>query len=100
MILLSSSEISEELLKKYFKITEEALNVVEIVVPPRSHLRRAAEDLLKMARSYFEDAKYFAEKGDYVRAFGCLNYSHAWLDAGVRLGLFDAKGRDDLFTLP
>ena len=39
------------------------------------------------------------EKGNYVLAFGALNYAHGWLDAGARLGLFDVDEDDQLFTL-
>ena len=42
--------------------------------------------MLKMASDYLEDAKYFLEKGDLLRAYGAINYSHAWIDAGVRIG--------------
>ena len=47
-----------------------------------------------MARSYSEDARHFREKQDFVRAYGAINYAHAWLDAGARMGLFDT-GNDD-----
>ena len=42
-----------------------------------------------MAQRYFSDAKHFKEKGDLVTAFAAVNYAHAWLDAGARLGVFD-----------
>lgn len=79
--------------------TERALGKVRISVPPRSHYRRVAEDFLRMARSYFSDARHFAEKGDLVNAFASVNYAHGWLDAGARLGLFDVGLDDRLFTL-
>ncbi|MCI4435059.1 MAG: DUF357 domain-containing protein [Thermoplasmata archaeon] len=91
-------EITEEKLKKYFEITSKALGEIKISVPENSHLRRIAEDFLSMAKNYFKDANYFYENGDYVNAFGAINYSHAWLDAGARMGLFDVKNHD-LFTL-
>ena len=56
--------------------------------------------MLKMADDYYSDAKYFADQGDYVRAFGAINYAHAWIDAGVKIGLLDGHGDDVLFTLP
>ena len=79
--------------------TGRALEKVRIAVPPRSHYRKAAEDFLGMARSYFSDAKHFLEKDDLVNAFACVNYAHGWLDAGARLGLFDVGLDDKLFTL-
>ncbi|BAA30417.1 52aa long hypothetical protein [Pyrococcus horikoshii OT3] len=44
-----------------------------------------------MARSYFEDAKYYYKKGDYVTAFAAINYAHGFIDAGVRLGVFKGE---------
>ena len=56
--------------------------------------------LLMMADDYCSDAIHFREKGDYIRSFGAINYAHAWIDAGVKLGLLDGHGDDELFTLP
>jgi len=86
-------EISDERLLKYFKITEEALQKLEVAVPEKSLLYAVAMDFLQMAKSYFEDAKYYKAKGDYVTAFAALNYAHGFIDAGVRLGVF--RGEDD-----
>ena len=46
------------------------------------------------------DANHFLNSGDLVRAFGAINYAHAWIDAAVRIGLMDGHGDDRLFTLP
>ena len=86
-------EVTDEKLQKYFKITEEALKRLEVAVHEKSLLHAVARDFLTMARSYFEDAKYYYEKGDYVTAFAALNYAHGFIDAGVRLGVF--RGEDD-----
>ena len=56
--------------------------------------------IMRMADDYASDAKHFMDKGDYVRAFGAINYAHAWIDAGVKLRLLDGHGDDVLFTLP
>ncbi len=81
-------EVTEEKLEKYLDITEKALQVLKVLPPEGSHLQKAADDLLMMATSYFQDACYYKEKGDYVTAFACVNYAHGYIDAGVRLGLF------------
>ncbi|WP_297065302.1 DUF357 domain-containing protein [Thermococcus sp.] len=86
-------EVTDEKLQKYFRITEEALKRLEVAVHEKSLLHAVARDFLTMARSYFEDAKYYYEKGDYVTAFAALNYAHGFIDAGVRLGVF--RGEDD-----
>ena len=56
--------------------------------------------MMRMCDDYYSDAKYFLENGDLVRAFGAINYSHAWIDAAVKIGLMDGHGDDVLFTLP
>lgn len=89
-------EISLEKLERYFSITEEAFSLVkEKVVPGRE---KDAKEILEMAKNYIFDAKHFRDKGDWVLAFGALNYAHGWIDSGVRLGIFDVKD-DRLFTI-
>ena len=56
--------------------------------------------MMRLSDDYISDAKYFLENGDLVRAFGAINYSHAWIDAAVRIGFMDGHGDDVLFTLP
>ncbi|WP_297420345.1 DUF357 domain-containing protein [Thermococcus sp.] len=86
-------EITKEKLQRYFRITGEALKTLEIAVHEKSLLHVVARDFLTMAKSYFEDAQYYYEKGDYVTAFAALNYAHGFIDAGVRLGVF--RGEND-----
>src|SRR2546425_8906992 len=87
------------LVDKDVALTEKALAQVKLAPPPRSHLRKVAEDFLGMARAYFEDARHFRERGELERALANVNYAHGWLDAGARVGLFDVGGDDQLFTL-
>lgn len=42
------------------------------------------EKVVDQARRYYEDTKYYLEKGDYFTAFGCINYAHGLID-GIRL---------------
>ncbi len=39
------------------------------------------EEVVELAKGYFEDTKYYLNKGDYFTAFGCINYAHGLLDA-------------------
>ena len=93
--------ITKERLEKEFRVTGTALETAKkkMVEQKDAKLQKAAGEFLDMASRYFADAKHFAEKGDFATAFGCLNYSHGWLDAGARLGLWDVKGRSDLFVV-
>ena len=91
--------ITDKILDHYFEITKKAREKVKIASPKSSHLYPIAEDFLKMADSYINDAKYFRDKGDYPHALGAIYYAHAWLDAGARLGIFDVGEDHNLFTL-
>ena len=91
--------LTKEKIQRYLSITRAALKKATISAPEPSHLHILARDFFSMAESYYKDAGYFFEKGDFINAFGCVNYAHGWLDAGARLGLFDVGGDDKLFTL-
>lgn len=85
----------EQKLSKYFELTGSALKKVKIV---EKH-RKVAEDLLDLAKRYYDDAKFFEKKGDLVNAFGAVCYSHAFLDIGARLGFFDVGKDGNLFMV-
>ncbi len=52
-----------------------------------------SQDFMTMARSYYNDGCYFLEIGDLVNALICFSYGHAWLDAGIRIGILIDKAR-------
>ncbi len=59
------------------------------------------EDLYQLALSYFQDSKHFYNKGLLVQSFEALIISWAYIDAGLKLDVFeieDAKLRD-YFTI-
>ena len=83
-------KVTREKLKKCFSITKEALDKVKS--SPVDESRKAnADDFLDMCQRYYDDAMHFEKKGELVLAYGALNYAHAWLDAGARIGLFKVK---------
>ena len=88
----------EPLVERYLRLTSEALEHVRTAPPTRSFLIGAAEDFLGMARSYLADARHFCDRGDRDRALAAASYAHAWIDAGVRLGLLDGGDDDVRFT--
>lgn len=90
--------ITDAKLDKYFDVTGRALAKIKFGAPKTQDWKAVAEDFLNMATCYFNDAKHFREKNDYVNAFACLNYAHGWLDAGARLGIFDVHD-SVLFTV-
>lgn len=90
-------EITTKLLQKYNSITLKALGAVKKAKWDESRISEG-NDFILMCESYVSDAKYFEEKGEFVLAYGALNYAHAWLDAGARLGIFKVKD-NVLFTV-
>jgi len=92
-------KITQIKLTKYFDVTGRAIKKVKLNTTIDINVKEAAKDFLDMATRYFEDAKYFESKGDFVNAFAALNYAHGWLDAGARIGLFDVGHDSTLFTV-
>lgn len=99
LLFLEMNEITPAKLDKYFDVTARALKKVKIAAESPIHWQKSAEDFLDMAQRYYDDAKHFMDKGDYVTAFAAINYAHGWLDAGARLGLFDVGKDSTLFTV-
>ena len=71
-------KITHERVKKYLDITSRARKKATPLVEKGTAEERKLHILLRMA----------------------INYAHAWIDAGVKLGLLDGHGDDVLFTLP
>ena len=82
--------VCDKRLDKYFDITGRALEKVKSSEKDAERAKEAA-DFLDMAEREISDAKHFREQGNYVLALAAVNYAHAWLDAGVRIGLFKVK---------
>ncbi|MGZ7067212.1 MAG: DUF357 domain-containing protein [Methanobacterium sp.] len=38
-------------------------------------------EVIERSKSYFEDTKYYLEKGDLMTSFGCITYAHGLLDS-------------------
>ena len=79
---------------RYRRLLREALDDVARVATADPRLDRAAAEYLTMAQSYYADGVHFLEAGDPVDALVCFSYGHAWLDAGVRLGVFRTTKKD------
>ena len=88
------NKISQEHLDKYFNITEKALEKAKKNIKKE----KQAREIINMVENYLSDARHFEEKEEIVNAFAALNYAHGWLDAGVRLDIFNVKD-DKLFTI-
>jgi len=88
--------ISKQKLEKYFKLTSRALKEVKknIINGKEDY----AKEIIEMVENYLSDARHFERNKDYVNAFAAVNYAHGWLDAGVRLDVFNVKD-NNLFTV-
>lgn len=84
--------------EKYRKLTEQALKEVKLMEDLDVGHKKVADDFLEMCKNYLSDGKHFEEKGELLTALASFSYAHAWLDAGVRAGIFKAENRE-LFTL-
>jgi hypothetical protein len=93
-------EVTSELMERYIALTGAARDKATPLHPSDSIEGRNLAIMMEMADSYASDAKWFVEQGDLVRAFGAINYAHAWIDCAVKIGLMDGHGDDDMFTLP
>ena len=96
----SMDTVSAERVEKYLDITRRARAKATPIHEDGTPESEQLAVMLRMADDYAFDAKHFLKIGDRVRAFGAINYAHAWIDAGVKLGLLDGHGDDVLFTLP
>ena len=85
-------------LEKYFEVTAEAIKKVKISKNLNAKSKISAEEIFDLSKRYYEDAKYFEKKGDILNAYGAVVYSHAFLDVGARIGLFDVDD-DRLFMV-
>ena len=91
--------VTKEKVEKYLVLTAEARAKATTIAESEEDLARL-DSMMKMCDDYQADSKHFLEQGDLVRAFGAINYAHAWIDAAVRIGLMDGHNDDRLFTLP
>ena len=89
----------EQKLQKYFELTAKALKKVKIADKLDIKSKKSAEDFLDLSQRYYNDAKYFEEKGDLINAYGAVVYAHAFLDIGARLGFFDVGKDNKLFMV-
>jgi hypothetical protein len=64
-----------------------------------SSLFSAAENMQGVATSYYHQGTVLEDQGTLAGALGAYSYGFAWLDAGVRFGLFRIKKNRELFTI-
>lgn len=89
-------KITKERIKKYRELTTNALGLAKeyIIKGKEEHAR----EIIEMVSNYLSDSEHFEKQENLVDAFAALNYAHGWLDAGVRLDVFNVKD-NKLFTI-
>jgi hypothetical protein len=95
---MSLPAVLDEKANRYERLLYKALSGYEVALQEKSHLWKVALDYSTMAKAYYDDGKFFLEQGDKVNALACFSYGHAWLDAGVKLGIFKVND-EKLFTI-
>ena len=90
------NEITSEKIQKYKILTKKALDIVKNSVIKGKEIY--AQEIFEMVENYISDDDHFENKKDLVNAFAALNYAHGWIDAGVRLDIFDVDD-NKLFTI-
>lgn len=85
-----NNRITKQKLEKYYNLTNKALNIAKISVVKT----KESKEIFEMVEAYLSDSNYFKKKGDYVLAYGSLNYAHGWIDAGARLKIYKVKDKN------
>ncbi len=81
--------LTQERLEREFAVTKKALEHSEIIIPKDHEYHKVALKIIDTAQRYYQDALFFQKKGDKASAFGALNYSFGWLDAGREAGFLE-----------
>jgi hypothetical protein len=84
---------------RYERMLADALDEATLAVPAETPLGDAAAACHEMAQSYLDDGRHFRENDDWVNALASFSYGYGWLDAGVRMGLFEIPDESHLFTM-
>lgn len=73
---------------------------IENVIKELKLVESDGTQLLKLINSYFNDAKYFYDKKDFLRAFEAAVICWAYVDAGLHLKAFSVPEKfRKLFTV-
>ena len=98
-ILPSQTARLDEKTRRYRRMLDSALAAVKEAPDVSSPLHAAAREFLWVAQRWYEGGGERLDAGDLNGALLRLSYGYAWLDAGIRAGLFRVTGRRDLFTV-
>ncbi|HQI13633.1 MAG TPA: DUF357 domain-containing protein [Methanolinea sp.] len=89
----------EEKVERYGTMLSAALANVSCVTEGGTCIRGASDRILCACHVLKGFGNLFRSSGRPENALGSYSYAHAWLDAGVRAGLFCVVGRHELFAV-
>jgi len=78
-------------------LAKKEIDKVEIILKELKLVDSKGNDILNLINSYFEDAKYFYGKKQFVQAFEAAVMCWTYADAGLHLNVFEIS--DDLKKL-
>jgi len=90
------NKITKQKIEKYYALTSKAIKIAKKEVVKSK--QKQAKEIFLMVECYLSDSQHFEKQGDYVNAYGALNYAHGWLDAGARLKIYKVTD-NKLFTI-
>ncbi|MCK8519238.1 DUF357 domain-containing protein [Methanoculleus sp. 7T] len=84
---------------RYRRMLHEALTMVEPGPDEASPMHTGSAAFHAAANSWYTEGAERLDAGDLVGALARFSYGYAWLDAGIRAGLFRVTGDRGLFTV-
>jgi len=84
---------------RYHALLSSALKSVVPAPEPETLMYETADRFILAANVSGHFGRYFLSIGRMQNALGAFSYGHAWLDAGVRTGLFRIFGKREIFTV-
>lgn len=88
-----------EKVERYVNMLSSALKNVSCAPEAGTGIKRASDRILCACNVLKEFGDRFQSLGRLENALGSYSYAHAWLDAGIRAGLFCIEGKHDLFAV-
>lgn len=72
------------------KLRGETIKWLERIEIERKSLtvNEGGEEFIRNIDAYIKDSKYFLDRSDLIRAFEAVIWAWAWLEIGLRLGIF------------
>lgn len=81
-------------------LARKEIDKVELILKELKLVDSKGKDILNLINSYFEDAKYFYGKKQFIQAFEAAVMCWTYADAGLHLNVFEINDElRKLFTI-